>query len=117
VLNSLPVIACVFSISVGQILFKLAAAQIDTSSTRALVSTLVFNLPLVAALLLYAATTVAWVWLLKERPLGAVYPLFALSFVFVAVLSRIFLGETIGLPVIAGTILIVSGVLLITAYR
>ena len=116
-LQTIPVLLCVLAISAGQILFKLAAERLDATDSRALFVTLLLNPPLLAAVALYGATTVGWVWLLKDRPLSEASPFFALSFVFVAVMGRVFLGETLGLPVIAGTALVVSGVALITAFR
>ena len=75
------------------------------------------NPPLLTALAVYGLATLAWVWLLRDRSLSASYPLFALSFVMVAVMGRVFLGEALSLPVLAGTSLVVAGVVVITTFQ
>ena len=115
-LSSVPVLICVIAISVGQILFKLAAARLDATSPRALAGTLLLNPPLLLALAVYGLATLGWVWLLKDRSLSSAYPLFALSFVLVAVMGRFFLGETLSPPVLVGSMLVVAGVVVITAF-
>jgi multidrug transporter EmrE-like cation transporter len=117
VLQSAPILLCVLAISVGQVLFKLAAARVDASTPRALAASVLMNPPLLTALAVYGLATLAWVWLLRDRSLSASYPLFALSFVLVAVMGRFFLGETLSLPVLAGTSLVVAGVVVITAFQ
>ena len=116
-LNSVPIFLCVLAISVGQVLFKLAASRVDASDPRTLASSLIANPPLLTALAVYGLATLAWVWLLRDRSLSGSYPLFALSFVMVAVMGRLFLGEALGLPVLAGTSLVVAGVIVITAFQ
>jgi multidrug transporter EmrE-like cation transporter len=117
VLNSLPILLCVLAISVGQVLFKLAAVRVETTDSRALAVSLLLNPPLLTALAVYGLATLAWVWLLRDRSLSASYPLFGLSFVMVAVMGRLFLGESLSLPVLAGTSLVVAGVVVITAFQ
>jgi uncharacterized membrane protein len=117
VLDSIPILLCVLAISVGQVLFKLAAGRVDASDPRALAASLLMNPPLLTALAVYGLATLAWVWLLRDRSLSGSYPLFALSFVMVAVMGRLFLGETLSLPVLVGTMLVVAGVVVITAFQ
>ena len=117
VLQSAPIFLCVLAISVGQVLFKLAAARVDASTPRALAASVLMNPPLITALAVYGLATLAWVWLLRDRSLSASYPLFALSFVMVAVMGRVFLGEALSLPVLAGTSLVVAGVVVITTFQ
>ncbi len=117
-MGSLPILLCVAAIALGQVLFKLAAARVEAGAgVRALLVSLLLNPPLLLALAVYGATTVGWVWLLKDRDLSTAYPLFGLSFVFVAGLGRLVFGEPLTWSVFVGTALIVAGVAVITACR
>ncbi len=65
----------------GQLLFKLAALRLPTdvaASERAL--SLLQNGFFLAALILYAALAVLWVWILTFTPLSRAYPFVALAF-------------------------------------
>jgi drug/metabolite transporter (DMT)-like permease len=81
------------SLAVGQILFKLAADSIGkwqwSDGFFALLSPY-----LIAALALYAATTILWVYILTRLPLSTAYPFSIAGSVAVILLSLFFLGET-----------------------
>jgi drug/metabolite transporter (DMT)-like permease len=104
---------CVFLIGCGQILFKLAArtVEFDGMTWRTLASWL--TPPMVAALTIYAAATLLWVWVLRTAPLAVVYPLYALAFILVPVLAWMLFGEPITWKHGIGAALIVAGVWLI----
>ena len=93
VLLYLATLGCVAGISVGQLMFKIAANRLQGVS---LLSLEAFR-ALLPALLLYGLTTIAWVAVLRELPLSSAYPLMALAFVFVPLGSVLFLNETISL--------------------
>jgi drug/metabolite transporter (DMT)-like permease len=100
-------LACVLAIAAGQILFKLAA--------RAATGTAGFpwefmNAWFVAAIVVYAAATFLWVWLLKTLPLNVAYPFVGLAFVIVPLLGAWLLGESLGWRHLAGGALIAAGV-------
>jgi drug/metabolite transporter (DMT)-like permease len=102
--------ACVFGISSGQILFKLAAS---TSGPIVNLDSLwhqILNFYLIISLLIYMITTILWVWLLRVVPLKQVYPLVALAFIIVPILARLFLNEKLELKTIIGGIIILIGV-------
>ncbi len=67
----------------------------------------------IAALCIYGAATVLWVWVLRFIPLNVAYPVYALAFIIVPVASYFLLTEPIGLKHLLGGLLIVAGVFVI----
>lgn len=106
---SIYTLICVLCISIGQLLFKKAAAALP--STLSLLA-LVQNGWLIAALVLYGATTLAWIWILRHVPLHMAYPFMGLAFLIVPTLAWLLLGEPIGWRTLAGGALIMAGVAL-----
>ena len=100
----------VAGITAGQILFKLAA---QTLPPRPQIWDIAFNYYTVAAIVLYAAFTLLWIFLLKGGDLNKTYPVMSLSFVLVPVASWVVFGETLGRANVLGLILIVVGVVLV----
>ena len=103
-------VVCVALLSVGQMFFKTAAAQwhIDGwgwSTWRSLLST-----PMVLALTVYGATTVLWVFILRQSPLSVAYPVYALSFLFVPVLAHLTIGEPLTTRAVLGGAIIIAGI-------
>ena len=81
-------------IAVGQLLFKQAAVTLrGGDSTSSFVWTAITNLPLVAAVLLYAALTVLWVYILSITDLSKAYPFHALTMVMTPLLAARFFDE------------------------
>ncbi|HWR00324.1 MAG: transporter [Chlorobiaceae bacterium] len=112
VFQILLLLATVFLISVGQILFKMTANElsgVDFSSASSLVK--VFTPILLLALSCYALSTAMWIGVLRITPLNKAYPFVALAFVIVPFLSRVFVGEHIRWTTIAGAVIILIGVL------
>ena len=100
-----------FAIAAGQMLFKRAATQIDSTSG---VSWLlqVARLPTMwIAVALYAAATLLWVRILMTVPLSRAYPFVALAFVLVPAAGYVFFHESVSLRYAAGTALIIAGVI------
>ena len=105
-------VLCVVMIAVGQLMFKGAAAQwkVDGISWSTVAS---FLSPLmIAALVLYGAATVLWVYVLRTVPLSAAYAIFALAFLIVPLLAHFVLGEPLTRNVIIGGVVIVAGILI-----
>lgn len=102
----LAALACVVMISAGQLLFKVVAGRLADGGIAAMS---VFAL----ALAIYGTATIAWIFVLRHAQLSSVYPLMALSFVFVPLGSRILLGESIAPQYWAGVALLLGGLLLI----
>ena len=102
----------------------LRAGMKDVTSSPASISstmaqiTLAFGHPSVfAGLLLYGLCSVLWVLLLGRYELSYAYPFVGLSFVFSLALSVAFLGEIASPMRIAGTLVIVVGVIMVASSR
>lgn len=100
-------IVCVLGISLGQMLFKKAAAAIPDATHW---QHWVFNGWLIAALALYGITTLVWIWILRHVPLHIAYPFMGLAFLIVPCLGWLFLGEPIRIPTLIGGTLILAGI-------
>ena len=108
----LGALLCVALIAAGQVLFKLAASGLKAGGG-------LFDARLVAtataALTIYGLATVLWIALLRNAPLGRLYPYMALSFLLVAAASWAFFHEAITVGHMAGLGLIVAGLIVIAA--
>lgn len=102
-------ILCVLGISLGQILFKKAAASIADATQW---QQWVFNGWLITALALYGITTLVWIWVLRHAPLHIAYPFMALAFLIVPCLGWLLLGEPIHVQTLIGGALILAGITL-----
>lgn len=100
---------CVVGISIGQLLFKKAAAALPEVIS---LTGLLQNWWLMAALVLYGITTLGWVWVLRHAPLHLAYPFMGLAFLIVPTLAWMFLGEPLHWRTLAGGALIMAGVAL-----
>jgi multidrug transporter EmrE-like cation transporter len=110
---SLLTLLCVTCISIGQLLFKKAAATLpETMSLVALFT----NPWLSASLALYGLTTLGWIWILRHAPLHLAYPFMGLAFLIVPTLAWIFLGEPLHWRSFAGGALIMAGVALASTH-
>lgn len=105
----LVALLCVIGLSFGQILFKLSASIL--SQTNNMFSFKVM-LPLFAAITLYGATSIAWVWVLKYVELGRVYPLMALAFALVPIGSYFVFNERFSSQYFIGVFTIVVGIVI-----
>jgi drug/metabolite transporter (DMT)-like permease len=97
------------AIAAGQILFKRAAAQLNSGSGGWLIE--LAKLPAMwAAVALYGAATLLWVRILTTIPLSRAYPFVALAFVLVPAAGYLLFDESINAKYVLGTALIVIGV-------
>lgn len=106
--NALLLALNVLALSIGQVLFKLAALGLD--GTEPLVRQLVFNRYLFSALAVYALATGLWVALLRQVPLHVAYPFVALAFFLVPLMAHWVLGEPLRWQTLAGACVIFAGV-------
>jgi undecaprenyl phosphate-alpha-L-ara4N flippase subunit ArnE len=106
--NFAPLLIIPLLISMGQLLFKQASGAPGLISINRTVS-LATNPDLLVALTIYFGSTRWWIGVQRETPLSRAYGFMALSFVYVPLLSRVFLNETISARMIFGTVLIVVG--------
>jgi drug/metabolite transporter (DMT)-like permease len=109
IFQTILILVTVALLSVGQVLFKLAAMEIASLGSGSLVGLL--NQKLIIALLVYALATGMWVLALTRTPLSLAYPFVALAFIIVPVLSYWWIGEPIKLNTIVGAAIIFLGIL------
>lgn len=109
----LPFFAAAIS-AFGQVLLKYAMNKHGSIefSLRGLVG--LFTEPrLLLALLLYAAALLMWLHVLSKIPLSTAYPILAITYVIVPLLSFLFFGERIHQFQVLGICFILIGVALI----
>ncbi|MCA0310053.1 MAG: hypothetical protein LCH72_05115 [Proteobacteria bacterium] len=106
---SLQTLACVICISLGQLLFKKAAAALPAQPGM---WDWLTNTWLIASLALYGLATLGWVGILRHAPLHLAYPFMGLAFLIVPTLAWAFLGEPLHWKTLAGGALIMAGVAL-----
>lgn len=102
-------IFCVVGLAVGQVLFKVSATALSETGTFLAFKPAAI---LLAALCLYGATSIAWVWLLQKVELGRVYPIMALAFVLVPLGSHLVFGERFQTQYFVGVAMIMTGIII-----
>jgi drug/metabolite transporter (DMT)-like permease len=100
----LAVALATFLTATGQLLYKLGANQLVFGLE------LFTNWPLIAGLCIYAVSAVILVISLKYGELSVLYPVVALSFVWVNILSSYFLAEPLTILKWLGVVCIIVGV-------
>ncbi len=112
-----PFLAIILSImlgSFGQLALKygtkLAAVKAITAGT---LPSYLLNPPIWAGLFLYALSAILWIYGLSKTELSYAYPMVALGYVFVCVLSVLLFKETMPHLRIAGLGVIILGVIMI----
>jgi drug/metabolite transporter (DMT)-like permease len=110
--TTLVALLCVLGIATGQVLFKLGANGLNAAGGKLLSPG---GFVLAGALVLYALTTVAWVWVLQRSELGKTYPFMALAFIVVPIASHFVFGESFTWRYAIGCGLLVAGVVLTTS--
>lgn len=101
-------ILTVLALSVGQVLFKLAARGLGQGMPS--LAQVALNKYLIAAVLVYGVATALWVSLLREMPLTVAYPFAALAFFFVPVMGHLLLDEPLRWQTLLGAAVISAGV-------
>lgn len=115
-LKIVQVLISVAGISTGQLLLKLGALNLhNPRAVGVWVGTYCVNLYLIFGIALLGCSTLLWIWILRTLPLNIAYPFMALAFLIVPVLSYFALGEPLGWKSIAGGLLIVAGVALVSS--
>ena len=98
----------------GQLLFKVAAGQLGANANPLSAMLRLTTLPAMwGAVVLYAITIIAWVWVLRSTPLSVAYSAVALVFILVPILAIWLFREPVSPQLVAGAILISAGVLLV----
>ena len=97
-------------LSAGQVLFKITAKGLpDIGNYQEVFLYFLQSLPFWAALVLYGTATLLWIYILKIVPLSQAYPFVALGFIIVPLAAYFIFHEPIGLQYIAGMLLILTG--------
>lgn len=99
------ILLTVMLLSVGQVLFKLAAMDMKNIDVSSLLQP-----KLILALFIYGIATVLWIAVLRHTPLRIAYPFVGLVFLIVPVLSWFWMDEQISLNTIVGGAAILIGV-------
>jgi len=100
----------------GQILFKLSSLRLaENASLVERASSLLQNWLFLAALAIYLALSVLWVWILSFTPLSRAYLFVALSFAIVPVAGVLLFAEPISWRLMIGIGLILCGLLFVAA--
>ncbi len=87
--------------------------KLGSSNLKNTVVSFILNRNLIIGIGLYTISTGLYIVLLKKADLSLLYPLTSLSYVWVIILSKILLKEHIGKNKIAGTTLIICGILIL----
>jgi len=92
--------------------------QVIAGLRRLDLSPAIAALPQIAAVgAAYAIGAALWLWVLNHMPLNRAFLFVSLTFVFVPLMSHLFLGERIGMGVIVGTPIIITGLIVATLLR
>jgi drug/metabolite transporter (DMT)-like permease len=94
--------------SIGQLEFKQGANNLQFD-----IKLLLTNYHLIAGLMVYALSTVLYIYALNKENLSILYPIIATSYIWTLIFSKIFLKEPVGLTSWAGVFFILLGVALI----
>jgi len=95
--------------AIGQIFFSKASGNIHLTKPFELLT----NYNLMIGLFSYGISMVLYILVLKHGDVSVLYPIIALSYIWVLIMSVVFLGEQITLFKSLGVLLIVGGVALI----
>lgn len=95
----------------AQILLRFGADAIEGANLIGIIT----NIPLIGGYACLAVNVVLVVLALRGGQLSILYPIVALTFVWVAILSQVYFQDVISIPKIAGLTLIVAGVSFIGA--
>ncbi len=114
------VVGCTLFASAAQVLLKMAAGhdypKLDPAHFGTVVAfalALASNVPLVCGYALHACNALLLIFALRGGELSILWPIYALSYVWVAVLSAYFFGDHINAWKVGGIALIIVGVALL----
>jgi len=100
------VFVCTILGAAAQMLMKIGLGHINHPGLMGYVT----SLPLLGGYSLYGLNTVLLVFALRDGELSILYPIIALSYVWVTILSVIFFRESLNPFKIAGVVVVVAGV-------
>ena len=103
------VFCCTLIGAVAQIFMKTGVNQIQHLDPLRIVT----NLPLLAGYSLYGINTLLLMLALRDGELSVLYPIIALSYVWVTILSVIIFKDSLNVWRVAGIALIIGGVIIL----
>ena len=108
----LMVVGCTMFAAAAQLLLKFGVAAMPQfhGDVLAFLVALLHDTPFIGGFSLHACNALLLIFALREGELSILYPVYALSYVWVALLSLHFLGEPLNLGKLAGIALIICGV-------
>lgn len=98
----------------GQLLFKAGSKSISFESPMLLVQSLVSSPIILTAISVYGLTILLWILALQTLPLSTAYPITALAFIVVPVLSHFTFNEPYSFNQLLGGALIFLGIVITT---
>lgn len=106
------ILATIFgiSLSIGQILFKIAADQKMPDGQPYSILQIVFSLPMIAACVLYGLTIILYVYLLQQIPLSRAYLFSIAGAAIVPFLAILIFKEDFSVKYVLGVALVLSGI-------
>lgn len=104
----LIIVLCTVFTALGQLFWKLSAKTFGIS-----IAGTILNYYLILGFLSYGLGAILLIFALRKADLSVIYPFVSLSFIWVALLSILFLHESISIIHWAGMIAIIIGVALI----
>jgi drug/metabolite transporter (DMT)-like permease len=114
------VVGCTLFASAAQVLMKMgtghAMPKVDLAHLATLIDfafAFIGNVPLVCGFALHGCNALLLIFALKSGELSILWPIYALSYVWVALLSAYFFGDSINGWKIGGIALIILGVALL----
>ena len=103
----------VICIAVGQVLFRYGAKGQNINNVMSVIK-IAFSPVVLFALLLYLGSTLLWLYILSKASLSSVYPIQALAFPIVLILSMLFFKDTIPVHRWVGIVVIFIGLVIST---
>jgi multidrug transporter EmrE-like cation transporter len=100
-------LGCTFLGAAAQVLMKMGGNALPPGAT---VLQMLTCPPLFAGLAVYGLSTVLLILALRNSELSLMYPIIALTYVWVMILSAIIFHESLNVFKVAGVLVIVSGV-------
>lgn len=94
--------------SIGQLEFKRGADNLQWDFKL-----LLTNYHLIIGVVVYAISTILYIYALNKEQLSILYPIIATSYIWTSIFSKIFLKEPVGLTSWVGVFFILLGVTLI----
>jgi len=107
---ALIVACCTLLIAVAQILIKMGANRLSHAGFKATFIGIFTVPPLFAGYFLYGIFTVLFVYALRHGEVSVLYPIIALGYVWVAILSSVVFHESMNSLKIVAIAIIVAGV-------